>query len=183
MATINGIGIKAVKTFRGHEGELLCQGQIYIDGKKGGLWSQDFMSGPDAFEGDSWKAVDEAARKLKEGYPKTNRYYSVQDSPEVFMHYLVTLLDHEKAFRKNRKKGYTRLVIAENGRERKWTAYVPPKGASETDIRNTDNAYGRQMADEMIPKNAPVSITVYTDESDFNITVDKDHPAPEWMCV
>ena len=31
MASINGVSLKAVKTFRGHEGEPLAQANIYID--------------------------------------------------------------------------------------------------------------------------------------------------------
>lgn len=45
MASINGIEIKNLKTFRGHEGEPLYQGTIYKNGAKLGFWSQDAHGG------------------------------------------------------------------------------------------------------------------------------------------
>ncbi len=41
MASIKGIEIKNVKTFRGHEYPTNYQGNIYFNGVKKGFWSQD----------------------------------------------------------------------------------------------------------------------------------------------
>ena len=49
MAKIKGIELKNVKEFRGHEGEILEQGDVYYKGKKVGFWSQDGWGGCDNF--------------------------------------------------------------------------------------------------------------------------------------
>ena len=41
MAQINGVTVKALKTFYGHEGEPVFQGNLYLGNKKIGFWSQD----------------------------------------------------------------------------------------------------------------------------------------------
>lgn len=38
--------VKKLKTYRGHEGEPLAQGDLYIDGKKAGFLSQGDWGGP-----------------------------------------------------------------------------------------------------------------------------------------
>ena len=50
MASINGITVKAIKEFRGHDGEPLAQGNLYLNNKKIGFWSQDSWGGPDHFQ-------------------------------------------------------------------------------------------------------------------------------------
>lgn len=47
MASVNGIALKGLKTFKDHEGMDILQGNLYIGGKKIGFWSQDAWCGPD----------------------------------------------------------------------------------------------------------------------------------------
>ena len=47
MASVNGISLKGLKTFKDHEGADIFQGNLYIKGKKIGFWSQDAWCGPD----------------------------------------------------------------------------------------------------------------------------------------
>lgn len=47
MASVNGISLKGLKTFKDHEGMDIFQGNLYIGGKKIGFWSQDAWCGPD----------------------------------------------------------------------------------------------------------------------------------------
>ena len=49
MASINGVQIKSLKSFIEHEGMTAYQGNVYIDGKKAGFWSEDYMCGADHF--------------------------------------------------------------------------------------------------------------------------------------
>lgn len=49
MASINGVSIKNLKEFKGHEGEPLLQGTVYYQNKQVGFWSQDAHGGPDNF--------------------------------------------------------------------------------------------------------------------------------------
>lgn len=50
MAKINGIEIKNLKEFKGHEQETLYQANIYYKGKKVGFWSQDSWGGEDRID-------------------------------------------------------------------------------------------------------------------------------------
>lgn len=46
MSKINGLEVKSLKSFTGHEEELLYRGTLYLQGKKIGEFREDFMSGP-----------------------------------------------------------------------------------------------------------------------------------------
>ena len=50
MASIKGIELKNIKTFRGVEYPVNYQGNIYYNGKKLGFWSQDSWGGPDSYD-------------------------------------------------------------------------------------------------------------------------------------
>ena len=50
MASLNGVSLKNLKTYAGHEGEPCMQGSVYYNGKKLGFWSQDGHGGPDRFD-------------------------------------------------------------------------------------------------------------------------------------
>lgn len=53
MASINGIKLKSIKTFKGHEQEDLIQGNVYYKNKKVGFYSQDSWGGCDNIQLDS----------------------------------------------------------------------------------------------------------------------------------
>ena len=59
VASINGVSLKNLKYYVGHEGGCL-QGDVYLDGKKLGFWSQDSWGGPDMFEFDETPIVERA---------------------------------------------------------------------------------------------------------------------------
>lgn len=66
MASINNVTIKSLKNFLGMEGEA-WQGNVYIDGKKTGFWSQDaFGAICDTFDFD----IRALAQKASEWYAK-----------------------------------------------------------------------------------------------------------------
>lgn len=133
MAKINGLELKNLKNFRGHEDELLYQGNIYLEGKKIGEWKQNYMSGPDELyisdEYDMKKLTDKIVElnKGKEDpfcYEMTNTME--QYSPwgelkdycvEILLSHLVDLKDWEKEYKKAEKKygPSTGIVIATDG--------------------------------------------------------------------
>lgn len=47
MASLYGVSIKNLKTFKDHEGMIAYQGDIWFNNKKLGLWSQDSWCGSD----------------------------------------------------------------------------------------------------------------------------------------
>ena len=50
MASLNGVTIRNLKGFNGHEGEPLFQGSVYLNGQKLGFWSQDAHGGSDNYD-------------------------------------------------------------------------------------------------------------------------------------
>ena len=124
MASINDVTIKSLKSFIGMEGEA-WQGNVYIDGKKAGFWSQDANGAIcDTFDFDT----SALAKKASEWYAKnppidTIAVYSAgtghvdmdnlpRKTPsddillECFMDDLLNLSLHEKDYKKNVRKGY-----------------------------------------------------------------------------
>lgn len=132
MAKINGLELKNLKNFRGHEDELLYQGNIYLEGKKIGEWKQNYMSGPDELyisdEYDLRKLTDKII-ELNNGkedlfcYELTNReeyspWGGLKDfCVEILLSHLVDLKDWEKLYKKAEKKydTFTGIVIATDG--------------------------------------------------------------------
>lgn len=69
MAKINGLKIKGVKTFRGHEGETCYQGNLYLQGKKIAFWSNDFCMGPNTYQFEPQYSERKLHELLKKTYP------------------------------------------------------------------------------------------------------------------
>lgn len=106
MASLNGVEVKSLKEYAGHEGEPLLQGTVYYKGNKLGFWSQDGHGGCDNFDFRE-DALEEAVLKLKavqEG--KYASYYST----DSFMADLVTIALLEKEYKKMEKKGFPILL-------------------------------------------------------------------------
>ena len=130
-ASISGVSLKNLKYFVGHEGGCF-QGDVYIDGKKQGFWSQDSWGGPDHFEFDA----TEIEKRAKE-YFKKNPFVDIvelqrsgkkveevdfnnlpmrSELPEIesiLMDDLASLTDMFKQYKKWAKNGYTYLVKLE----------------------------------------------------------------------
>ena len=46
MAKINGLEVKSVKAFQGHDEILLYEGMLYLEGKNIGKFRENYMAGP-----------------------------------------------------------------------------------------------------------------------------------------
>lgn len=46
MAKINGLEVKSVKTFQGHDQILLYEGKLYLEGKNIGRFKENYIAGP-----------------------------------------------------------------------------------------------------------------------------------------
>lgn len=77
VASINGVSVKKLNFFIGNEGGCF-QGDVYLDGKKLGFWSQDFWGGPDNFEFDA-TPIKERAKEYYSSHPDvdTIRLYNM----------------------------------------------------------------------------------------------------------
>lgn len=171
MAKLNGIEVKAVKGFTGHEG-YCYQGNVYKDGKKLGFWSQDGWGGPDDFGFDE-SLLDDACRKFKDGFPDDYQYKDFADSKDVFMHHLVELRNIEKDCKKAFKDGFKAVIYLTDGFHYTWMAV-----ADEEDDETLKGKYSQQlekMRAQMF-KNGHTEMVIRPGE--FDIIVDNDHPAP-----
>ena len=99
MASINGVEIKNIKTFKGHEGEPLTQGTVYKDGKKLGFWSEDSWGGPDNFDFNPGELLEPMLRMKSSLSEDIKRLYDVS----FFIQDCVTLKETEKTFKKIKK--------------------------------------------------------------------------------
>jgi hypothetical protein len=122
MASINGIELKAIKEFRGHEYEPLVQGNIYYKGKKVGWYSQDSWGGDDHIDLDSdlkAETKNEINEVLSSYESDTlfggvnelyNKQYNVTFKTDIFkggtflFGDLIQLQDYEKTYKKLAKK-------------------------------------------------------------------------------
>lgn len=120
MASINGISVKGLKNFLGHEGEPLYQGNLYLNNKKIAFWSQDSHGGPDNFVFDGGYQQEKALNDvIKAMYPDKTHYGGTKEKPFVIeydLEQLITdyldLLNDEKLYKKAVKAGYKGIVVA-----------------------------------------------------------------------
>jgi hypothetical protein len=184
MASINGITLKAVKMFRGHEGEPCYQGNVYIGTKKIGFWSQDSWGGCDNFMFDRPYSERKLAKKVSELHPECiethtradGSTYTIEYSLEILFSDLLRLQDDEKAFKMRIKHGASGLMMVTDGyTQLSWGLY-------EEELDDSDDAiltkYGKFIEDQK--KKARFmkesdwvkhEVKIYRSLNDFNIGV------------
>lgn len=112
MASINGLTVKKIVEFRGHEGEPLVQCDVYYKGKKVGFYSQgDWGS-------ESIARVDAAVREQFKEYgtrfltEEEEKYAYAFKGIEWAIEDILVLHGQEKSFKKITKQGvYGGLVV------------------------------------------------------------------------
>lgn len=123
MATINGLQIKGLKFFIGHEGECY-QGNLYLNNKKIGFWSQDSWGGiidnvnlerdySETYLRKQIIALNED--KTIKGKSTSGVDYTINYDFERLMTDLLILIDNEKAFKKAIKSGYVMTLVVSDG--------------------------------------------------------------------
>ena len=123
MASINGLSVKGMKTFLGHEGEPLYQGNLYLNNKKIGFWSQDAHGAiQDNFimeDGYNEYLLRDIVKKVNAdkahmaGPP--DKRFLMEYSLDFLMADYVSLHEDEKMYKSAVKKGYGGIVIASDG--------------------------------------------------------------------
>ena len=103
MASLNGVTIRNLKGFNGHEGEPLFQGSVYLNGQKLGFWSQDAHGGSDNYDFNT-KALETPVLMWKSAL-KSSKYYEYLDA-DGFLAVVCGLMQIEKGFKKAVKSGY-----------------------------------------------------------------------------
>lgn len=132
MAKINGIELKAIKTFTGTEGTGFSA-NIYVDGKKAGHVSDAAYGGCYNYDYDDTEHHNIVKEKIKEHYEKypeidtlkiyetpidtidmnnlpRQAYQDMFEPDDCFFSDLLNLALREKDYKKNVKKGYTVMV-------------------------------------------------------------------------
>lgn len=110
MASINGITVKNLKTFNGHEGETLYQGNIYKGNKKLGFWSNDYYCGEDSFDFDL-KLIEDEVLQAKSIF-SSDCWLATGYDAGLFINDIVNLKILEKEFKKVHKTGLKGLLVS-----------------------------------------------------------------------
>ena len=142
MASINGIKLKNIKKFTGHDGEPLHQGNIYVNGAKIGTWSMNYSGG---ICDDIYLTPPYKEEKLRDKIEEKNRHKAKKlicentgketiipySAEELFVD-LISLNEDEKAFKKAVKAGFPTMVTVTDGYHMiEWR--IPPHQANMRD--------------------------------------------------
>lgn len=191
MANINGIEIKAIKTFLGTEG-YARQGNVYLDKKKIGFFSEDGNGGCDWIDFECDKEIKELffsrVRAHYKNYPALDymKIYNMtmeeyvkqenklpvttyeQESNDIIMEYfmekLLNLRELEQDYRKAVKKGYSVLISIK---------YISLSGNAlpldEVYYTNGTNESFKKVENAAKEKSITVIVESYTSPKDFII--------------
>lgn len=174
MSKLNGVELKAIKTFKGHEGETCYQGNLYLNGKRLGFWSQDSWSGMDIFDFDE-STLNKVCEDYQAGFDDDYRYKAVCAEKEVFISAVLRLRLIEKDLTPGFKKGYKAAIYVTDGFHCNWT-WLPDNGTDEALLKKY--SANVEIMKEGMFKNEIPRIAVFR-PGEFDITIDKNHPAPE----
>ena len=109
MAKFHGFEIKSMKTFEGHEGPC-SQGNVYLNGKKLGFWSNDSWGGEDHFSFSTRELDRLVAEQVPECSIDCGDTVIPADTSMVLAH-LSDMKETEKAWKKEDKKGRALVVM------------------------------------------------------------------------
>ncbi len=199
MASIAGIQVKSIKHFRGIEG-FAEQGNLFMDGKRIGFWSQDADGGEERYEFDKPEYKQPFFDRIKDYYrnnppvdemklcamhakdidmgnlPRANvddKDYNYNVSPERFMYALMNLCDAEKEWKKAVKAGCSAICIVDY-----YTTFDPTPISELWNIGKGDiNATAKSILTDARKKNPMAHISLYSKPNDFVIS--KDSPVKE----
>ena len=109
MAIIKGFQLKAIKSFRGHEGEPLKQANLYFNNKKVGFVSEDGHGGYPKINLD--KDIREKWGKTATEFLAEHPEETIWSAQEFLFYQLFELSQDESEFKKSQKKGFAVLAI------------------------------------------------------------------------
>lgn len=113
MASLYGVVIKNLKTFKDHEGMIAYQGDVWFNNKKLGFWSQDSWCGGDHYDFKE-SLLDVAVDRFKKSSLLEDEYRDIANL-DIMLNHLVNLIEQEKEYKKGVKKGYPTYVRATDG--------------------------------------------------------------------
>lgn len=113
MASLYGVVIKNLKTFKDHEGMIAYQGDVWFNNKKLGFWSQDSWCGSDHYDFKE-SLLDAVVNRFKKSSLLEDKYRDIANL-DIMLNHLVNLIEQEKEYKKGVKKGYPTYVRATDG--------------------------------------------------------------------
>lgn len=173
MSKINGVEIKNLKSFVGHEG-IAFQGDVWLNKKKLGFWSQD---GNGAVIDDYYfdeHLLDEACKNFKDGFPDDFKYKEYADSHEVFLDKLAMMKLIEKEIKKGFRIGYKTVVFVTDGTHQMFLWLTDDAHDEELLEKHKNDV--QEMKQEMY-KNSDPAVHIFR-PGGFDFIVDSTHPAP-----
>lgn len=166
MASINGIEIKSLNEFKGHEGEPLFQGNVYYKGKKLGFWSQDAHGGICDNYGFDEEILNDEVKRFVASDMVEEEYKKIVGL-ESLLSDLVELMEREKQYKKFLKKGLNTTVLITDGYHGFYGACL---SASKEEALETFKKYIEESKRKCF-KNKEVKVFVYMDLNDFKVNV------------
>lgn len=141
MASINGITVKSLTQFRGHEGEPLYQGNIYLGNKKIGWWSQDSHGGCDNIYLDEPYSLTKLEGKVKMLNKEHKHTFARTGGSAIILDYdlellfgdLMVMQEDEKDFKKAIKNGFAGVLLVTDG------YHIFGWNLSDAEVNLTDN--------------------------------------------
>lgn len=176
MASIQGLQVKSLKSYIGMEG-VAYQGNLYLNGKKIGFWSQDGNGAvTDALSmerGYSESLLRKIIENTNEDKAELFHDMKVEYSFELFMEDLIVWKLRENEFKKAVKKGFPMLLEITDG----YTAiyYKLPQRYTAMSNKDIEKALAKEIkgSKEQIAKNhmdkRDISVLIFRSLENFNI--------------
>lgn len=160
MGSIYGVSLKGVKHFKGHEGEPCVQGNIYLNNKKIGYYSDSYMMGyPDIDVNTNQEELLEIAKKALKNFPygfaggTINMEDLYESGPiEGLMGILVDIVVSEAEFKKCKKKGYAYYAMCKKTEHAPVMTYYIPNLKSMEELENEIVLFKASSLDDFIIK-------------------------------
>lgn len=129
MASINGVTIKSLKTFKDRDGENCYQGTVYLNGRKLGFWSQEGNGSVCDNYDFNTKLLEEPFLMWKNNL-QDYHFYDYLDL-EGFLYVLAYLMELEKSIKATIKKGCKYITYSISVADGYWVAsgYVSKEAA------------------------------------------------------
>lgn len=162
MATIKGIGFKALKSFQTGDG-VGFSANLYMDNKKVGFAQDQGCGGEVEFHILKPEDRAEYSKRVQEYYKENP---AEMDNEYDFINELYEITETEKQFKKNAKKGFP-IIIQMSFHKRTDTIEQVFAGGYKPDIMV--GVRDENVAQSEIEKQKPVEYKIFRTLEDFNI--------------
>lgn len=166
MAEIKGVTLKGLTKFVGMEGEAY-QGNIYLNGKKAGWFSQSGDGGDATICYDNDVFKDKINAIVKEYFEEHPPEIDWANTDEFFFEELVNLILDEKDFKKAVKKGYAWYMVAKKVFDPNAVSYPVPIAYSIPQKLTTEEAMNELISE--LKLKGYNKFTIYKSMDDFII--------------